>query len=369
MRESLRIVVFGLSLSSSWGNGHATTWRSLVGALAARGHAILFLECDRPWYAAHRDLPDPDFCSLAFYADRGDLQAFREPVARADLVIVGSFVPDGIAVGDFVRSTARGVTAFYDIDTPVTTASLVGGACDYLEPRQIPGYDLYLSFTGGPMLRRIETSYGSPAARPLYCSADPAVHRPVGGVPRYDLGYLGTYGADRQPALDRLLIEVARRAPDLRFVVAGPLYPPEIAWPGNIERVEHVGPGDHAAFYASHRFTLNVTRADMVRAGWSPSVRLFEAAACGVPIISDRWEGIGTVFEEEREILVRETADQVLDLLRRMPEPERRALGAAGRARVLAEHTADHRAAALEAHVARAFERRALMREREAEIV
>ncbi len=369
MKESLRIVVFGLSLSSSWGNGHATTWRSLLKALAARGHRILFLECDRPWYAAHRDLPEPDFCRLAFYADRDDLEAFREPVARADLVIVGSFVPDGIAVGDFVRTVARGVTAFYDIDTPVTTAALVRGECDYLEPRLIPDYDLYLSFTGGPMLRRIETCYGSPAARPLYCSADPTVHRPTGGHPRYDLGYLGTYGADRQPALDRLLIEVARRAPDLRFVVAGPLYPPDIEWPANIDRIEHVGPGDHAAFYASQRFTLNVTRADMVRAGWSPSVRLFEAAACGVPIISDRWEGIGTIFEEDHEILVRDTADQVLDLLRGMREAERRALGAAGRARVLAEHTADHRAAALETHAARALERRAALRERETEIV
>ncbi len=357
--ESFRIVVLGLSLSSSWGNGHATTWRSLLKALGARGHDVLFLECDRPWYAAHRDLPNPDFCRLAFYDDATDLDAFREPVARADAVIVGSFVPDGIAVGRFVQDTARGVRAFYDIDTPVTLAALARGECDYLSPRLIPGYDLYLSFTGGPALERIERCYGSPAARALYCSADPEVYRPLGGTPRYDLGYLGTYGADRQPALERLLIDVARRAPDLRFVVAGPLYPPDIVWPANVDRIDHVGPDGHPAFYADQRFTLNVTRADMARAGYSPSVRLFEAAACAVPILSDRWPGLETVFDPLREIRIVDTTEDVLAILRTMPDAERLALGASARRRVLEEHSSSRRASALEVFIAEARARRA----------
>src|SRR4051794_3327793 len=154
---SLHIVVLGLSITSSWGNGHATTYRALLRELAARGHDILFLERDVPWYAAHRDLPHPSFCRTHLYASLAELkESFARQVGDADLVIVGSYVPDGVAVGDWVQRTARGVTAFYDIDTPVTLAALARGEHEYIAPRQISGYHLYLSFTGGPTLKRIE---------------------------------------------------------------------------------------------------------------------------------------------------------------------------------------------------------------------
>lgn len=347
----LRIVVLGLSLSSSWGNGHATTYRALLRALAARGHDVLFLERDVPWYAARRDLADPDYCRLEFYRDVAGLAAHRAAVAAADAVIVGSYVPDGVAVGRFVQRTARGVVAFYDIDTPVTLAKLARGDEEYLSAALIPGYHLYLSFTGGPMLRRIEREYGSPAARVLYCSVDPRHYRPRDVPLRWDLSYIGTYGADRQPMLERLLLEPARRAPHLRFAVAGPLYPGDIAWPPNVERMDHVAPGDHPAFYAASRFTLNVTRADMVRAGYSPSVRLFEAAACGAPIISDPWDGLATILRPGEEILVATTPDKALEALTAWPESRRRGLALAARRRVLAEHTASHRAGELERHL------------------
>ncbi len=348
----MRLVVLGLSLSSSWGNGHATTFRALLGAFAAREHDILFLERDVPWYGgAARDLVDPDFCRLAFYDDLAGLAAFEPEIADADAVVVGSYVPDGRAVGALVQRRARGVTAFYDIDTPVTVAALDRGACDYLAPDLIPGYDLYLSFTGGPMLDRLAREFGSPRPRALYCCVDPDRYRPGPSEPRWDLSYLGTYSDDRQPVLERLMLEPARRAPHLRFVVAGPQYPDAIAWPANVERIQHVGPDQHAAFYGSSRFTLNVTRADMVRAGWSPSVRLFEAAACGTAMISDPWEGLDAIFEPGRDILVARDADTVLGALTGMSEPDRQALGASGRARVLDAHTAAHRAAELERHI------------------
>ncbi|MDF2812678.1 MAG: glycosyltransferase [Microvirga sp.] len=355
--SGLRVVVLGLSLSSSWGNGHATTFRALLKAFAARGHDVLFLERDVPWYAAHRDLIDPDYCSLAFYASLSDLERFREAVGTAHAVIVGSYVPDGVALGQWVQETANGVVAFYDIDTPVTLAKLKRGECEYLNPNLIQNYDIYFSFTGGPTLDVLMDCYGSPAARTLYCSVDPKDYPVLDRQKRWDLSYLGTYSPDRQPTLERLLIEPARRASELRFVVAGPQYPANIDWPTNVERIDHVPPGEHATFYAQSRFTLNVTRADMIRAGFSPSVRLFEAAACGTPVISDRWEGIETLLSPDREIVLAHTTDQVLSVLRTWAEDRSAEMGRAARRRILAEHTANHRACSLEAALIHAMQK------------
>ncbi len=347
----LRIVVLGLSLSSSWGNGHATTYRALLRALAARGHDILFLERDVPWYASTRDLTDPAYCRLAFYSGLPDLDRYAGAIETADVVMVGSYVPNGIAVGRLVQSAARGIKAFYDIDTPVTVEDLEADTCSYLSRELAAGYDLYLSFTGGPILALIERRFGVPAARALYCSVDPDAYAPQRRPTRWDLSFLGTYGADRQPALHRLLIEPARRAPHLRFAVAGAQYPDDIAWPDNVERIEHVPPSEHPAFYAASRFTLNVTRAGMVRAGFSPSVRLFEAAAAGTAIISDAWLGLETILQPEREVIVATRSEDVLAALLSIPETRRRRLGQAARRRVIAGHTAVRRAAQLETYL------------------
>jgi spore maturation protein CgeB len=353
MTEPMRIVILGLSVTSSWGNGHATTYRALVAQLSARGHDVLFLERDVPWYAAHRDLPEPPYCRTALYQDRADLeQRFGDEVRESDLVIVGSFVPEGVAVGEWVVRTAAGVTAFYDIDTPVTLARLARAECDYLSLELIPRYHLYLSFTGGPTLERLERELGSPAARALYCSVDPDVYRPQALDARWDLGYMGTYSADRQRGLERLLLEPAAQARSLRFLVAGPQYPEDVRWPDNVTRLPHVEPSRHPWLYGSQRFTLNLTRADMIAAGWSPSVRLFEAAACGTPIVSDYWEGLETFLAPGREILLAGSAREVLEILHEMPEGERLALGERARQRVLAAHTSAHRARELESYVA-----------------
>jgi spore maturation protein CgeB len=350
----IRLVVLGLSLSSSWGNGHATTFRALLKEFAARGHDILFLERDVPWYAANRDIEDPNYCQLEFYSDLAGLEKWRRDIANADAVMVGSYVPDGVAVGRYVQTNAEGVTAFYDIDTPVTLAKLERGDFEYLSPEIIPGYDVYLSFTGGPTLRHLEQHYRSPAARALYCSVDPSAYPPLTVPKTWDLSYLGTYSPDRQPTLERLLIEPARRMPDRRFVVAGPQYPADIEWPDNVDRIEHLPPVDHAAFYAASRFTLNVTRADMIAAGWSPSVRLFEAAACAVPVISDRWDGIESLFAPGAEILLAETSEAVTEILADWSEVDARGMGQAARARVLDGHKAADRAAELERYLSEA---------------
>ncbi len=351
----LRIAILGLSITSSWGNGHATTWRALVRALAQRGHDVLFLERDVPWYASHRDLPDPPWCRTVLYEDLGTLRTqWGEAIAGADLVIVGSFVPDGIEVGDWVQKQARGVTAFYDIDTPVTLAALAQQACTYLSHSQLPGYDLYLSFTGGPTLERLERQFGARAARVLYCAVDPQLHAAQDVACSLDLGYMGTDSTDRRAGLETLLLAPARRWPQGRFAVAGANHPGTADWPANVRYVPHLPPPEHRAFYGSQRFTLNLTRADMRAAGWSPSVRLFEAAACGTPIISDRWAGIEDVLTPGREIFLADSADEVLALLTDLPEDQRRAAGEAARQRVLGAHTAEHRARELEAYVAEA---------------
>jgi spore maturation protein CgeB len=358
----LNVVVLGLSLSSSWGNGHATTFRALLKAFAARGHDVEFLERDVPWYAAHRDLVDPDFCRLTFYDDLEGLERYRDAVANADAVMVGSYVPDGVAVGRWIQATAKGITAFYDIDTPVTLAKLQREDFEYVSPDLIPGYDVYFSFTGGPTLETLMGRYGSPAARALYCSVDPEAYPALDKPKRWDLSYLGTYSADRQPTLERLLLEPARRLPELRFVVAGPQYPADIRWPANVDRIEHVPPHEHPAFYAASRFTLNVTRADMIRAGYSPSVRLFEAAACRTPIISDVWDGLESLLAPDREIVLAQGSEDVIGVLQNWSDSRRVAMATAGRDRVLAEHTAGHRARALEEGLNEALERRAARR-------
>ncbi len=341
----MKLVVLGLSLSSSWGNGHATTFRALLSAFAERGHEVLFLERDVPWYANNRDLAAPDFCRLEYYAGLDSLERWRPLVESADAVMVGSYVPEGVEVGRWVQRHALGVTCFYDIDTPVTLAKLARDDFEYLSPELIPGYDIYFSFTGGPTLDRLEQEFGSPAARALYCSVDTDRYRPLDVEKRWDLSYLGTYSPDRQPTLERLLLEPARARPDLRFAVAGPQYPEDIDWPANVERIEHLPPADHPAFYSASRFTLNVTRADMIAAGWSPSVRLFEAAACATPIISDRWPGIEEVLTPGEEIILADDTAAVLEAL----EGPASTIAAAAQRRVLAHHSAGKRAEQLEA--------------------
>jgi spore maturation protein CgeB len=353
----MKLVVLGLSLSSSWGNGHATTFRALLQAFAERGHDILFLERDVPWYRNQRDLEDPGFCRLEFYSDTADLKRWGAEISAADAVMVGSYVPDGVDVARVVQQAAHGAVAFYDIDTPVTLAKLERGDFEYLSPEIIPGYHVYLSFTGGPTLDFIERRYGSPAARPLYCSVDAERYQPLDVPTRWDLSYLGTYSDDRQPTVERLLNEVARRLPHRRFCVAGPQYPAGIDWPTNVERIDHVPPAEHPEFYAASRFTLNVTRADMIKAGWSPSVRLFEAAACATPVISDIWAGLEDLLAPNREILFARASEDVIAALEGLDDTQAAAIGRAARGRVLAEHTARHRAEELERHLLEATQR------------
>lgn len=344
----MKIVLYGLTITSSWGNGHATTYRSLLKALARRGHSITFVEKDVEWYRSNRDLPEPPYCTVRLYEDWATEHPALLALSRdADAIVVGSYFPDAIAATEALHAAGLGPLLFYDIDTPITLAGLrAQGRTDYLRADLIPYYAAYLSFTGGPALKELEERFGAPRAVPFYCSVDPELYRPtaVQAAFRCSLSYLGTYARDRQPKLLALLNMTAQQSPDEHFIVAGPQYPEHEPWAPNVERIIHLSPPQHPAFYSSSRFTLNLTRDDMVAAGWSPSVRLFEASACGAAILSDRWPGLEEFLEPGREILLPRTADDVATILQDTPEAEREAMGKRARERILAQHTSEHRA-------------------------
>jgi len=341
----MKIVILGLSYTSSWGNGHATTYRALIRELCARGRDVLFLERDMPWYAQNRDAPTAAKpAKVELYSSLSDLRKrYTRAIKSAAAVIVGSYVPEGIEVGEWVVATAEGAVAFYDIDTPVTLAQLERGDCAYVSRELIRCYQLYLSFTGGPTLRRLEDIWGSPMARPLYCSVDVSLYSPQRVKKRWDLGYLGTYSVDRQPTLEKMLLEPARRWRTGRFSVAGALYPEKITWPENVTRTSHLPPAEHRKYYNQQRFTLNVTRADMIDAGYSPSVRLFEAAACGAAVLSDQWCGLEDFYTPGEQILTARVGADTLAALD-MSDAQLRSIGRAARERTLDEHTSRHRA-------------------------
>lgn len=351
----MKLVVFGLAISSSWGNGHATLWRGLVKALARRGWRVVFFEKNVSWYADARDYHALPGGELVLYDDFEAIRASaRQHVAEADVAMVTSFCPDGIAAGALIADAAPGRRVFYDLDTPVTIAKLdAGETLPWIGPRGLADYDLALSYTGGPALDALVGRLGAPAAAPLYGHVDPDVHRPASPDPAFagTLSYLGTFAADRQAALETLMIDAARARPSDRFVIAGAQYPADFPWTDNIFFVRHLPPDAHPAFYAASGLTLNITREAMARSGWCPSGRLFEAAACGAVVLSDTWPGLDAFFEPGRDILIARTTDDTLSALD-LSGAERARIAEAARARVLAEHTSDHRAVTLEAILA-----------------
>jgi spore maturation protein CgeB len=354
----MKIVIFGLAITSSWGNGHATTFRALCRALHARGHRIVFFEHDTEWYAHNRDLPEPAFCQTRIFDNWNDVLPFvRVELHDCDVAVVGSYFPDGIAAINAVLDSPAPLKAFYDIDTPITVSQLrESGRTGYLLQEQISGFDVYYSFTGGPMLKEIENRFGARLAVPLYCSFDPQQYRrfPVNKRFACDLSYMGTYAPDRQPKIEEFFCAPARLLPERTFILAGPQYPKAIRWPANVRRITHLNPRWHSRFYSSSRLTLNVTRRDMVRAGYSPSVRLFEAAASGATIVSDNWPGLDTFFRPQQEILLPTCTEDVARYISELSDEELRTIGARAQERVLAEHTSERRASEFEQALERA---------------
>jgi spore maturation protein CgeB len=352
VRRSDEIIFIGLSITSSWRNGHASTYRALLHGLHRLGQKVLFLERDQPWYASNRDAPVLSYCQSRLYLDIDELRARYTPRIRAAAaVIVGSSIEQGREICEWVLNHATGVKVFYDIDARATLAGLRDDRCEYLRASQVPAFDAILSFIGGPQLQSMEREFGARRARPLYCSVDVDLHRPTGSRRDVDLGYLGTYSDDRQPALEQLLNEPARRLPKRRFAVAGAEYPSRVAWPKNVQRIDHMMPAGHAPFYRRQRFTLHLTPATMRQAGYSPSVPLLEAAACGTPIISDEWGGIEELLEPGKEVLLARSAAEMMHYLESISDAQAEQIAAAARERVCARDNSVSRAGELMRHL------------------
>jgi spore maturation protein CgeB len=249
MRRGLNIAFFGSSLVSAYWNGAATYYRGIIRALHDAGHHITYVghvytRDHNAFNCSPRVILNINRASMARYGFSPPTRIFKAAGAGACLITV-------------------------------TLANLAHGTTAYLSPALVQRYAPYLSFTGGPTLERLERQYGALRARPLYCAVDAELYDPEPSAERWELGYLGTYSPDRQAALDALLLEPARRWTTGRFVVAGPQYPPGLAWPANVQRIDHLPPAAHRAFYSAQQFTLNITRADMLHAGvaverWRP---------------------------------------------------------------------------------------------------
>ena len=343
----MHVVIFGLTVSSSWGNGHATLWRGFLKAMSRRGHTATFYERDVPYYATTRDGWEPP-AGIAlrlfdsFESIRGEA---AHELAYADVALVTSYCGDGPAASRLVLDSRAQVRAFYDLDTPVTLEALSTGAgVPYLPAEGLAEFDIVLSYTGGRALEELTTRLGARAVSPLYGWVDPEVHFPVPPRQEYRsaLSYLGTYAPDRQRALEELFVTPARDLSEQRFIIGGAQYPASFPWSQNIFFVSHMPPSLHPAFFSSSRFTLNVTRRAMADYGFCPSGRIFEAAACGTPLISDKWAGLEAFLQPGLEIFTASTSSDVLAALS-LSDQERGRIAEAARARVLAHHTAERR--------------------------
>jgi spore maturation protein CgeB len=343
----MKIVIFGLTVSSSWGNGHATLWRGLLRALHQEGHEIHFFEKDAPYYARWRDATSFEYAHLHLYAQwEENLRDAKAALAGADVGVVTSYCPDGVGACDLVLSSNLPRSVFYDMDTPVTLARLDRGEqVEYIPSAGLASFDLVLSYTGGQALTLLRERLRARCAATLYGWVDPEIHHRVQASPWYeaDLSYLGTYAEDRQTALEELFFAPARRLPGKKFVIGGAKYPNPETWPQNIRHYHHVGPPEHCAFYSSSPLTLNVTRASMAAMGYCPSGRFFEATAAGTAVLSDWWEGLDTFFEPGEEILIASSAGDAIAALAKNPEELRR-IGARAKRRTLDCHTAEIRA-------------------------
>jgi spore maturation protein CgeB len=353
MTPALDIAFFGSSLVSAYWNGAATYYRGIVRALHDRGHRITFYEPDAYGRQQHRDIPDPEYARVVVYAGEGEdgVYGALEAARGADLVVKAS------GVGVFDELLEREVlalqgpdtlVAFWDVDAPATLDRVHHNPADAFLPL-VPRYDVVFTYGGGDPVVAAYTALGARLCVPIYNALDPSTHHPVPGESRFacDLAFLANRLPDREARVDEFFFRAAVRAPRRRFLLGGNGWQ-DRAMPPNVAYLGHVYTHEHNALNCSATAVLNVHRDSMVRNGWSPATRLFEAAGAAACQITDAWRGIEEFLEPDREILVARDGAEVAELLDGLTPARARAIGQAAYRRVLAEHTYAHRAALVE---------------------
>ena len=344
----MRIAFYGSSLVSSYWNGAATYYRGLVRALHQRGHEVTFFEPDAFGRQEHRDLADPEWADVVVY----EPGRWREALARgagADVVVKASGV--GVCDEELERGALEAgaaTTVFWDVDAPATLARLER---DEDEPLRelVRRYDLVLTYGGGEPVVERYLALGARECVPVYNALDPETHHPVAPEARFgcDLAFLGNRLPDREARVEEFFFRAAELAPGRSFLLGGAGWD-DRPLPANVRSFGHVSTNDHNALNSTPLAVLNVTRADMAANGWSPAMRLFEAAGAGACLITDAWEGIDLFLEPGEEVLVAEDGRAVAELVEGLSPGKAREIGAAARERLLAEHTYAHRAELVE---------------------
>jgi spore maturation protein CgeB len=350
----MNIAFFGSSIVSAYWNGAATYYRGIVRALHDRGHRITFYEPDAFGRQQHRDIDDPDWCTVVVYPAETEQQVLAtvEQARGADLVVKAS----GVGVHDTLLESAvlslqapGRLVLFWDVDAPATLDRMQADPADPLRAL-VPRYDLVLTYGGGEPVRAAYRDLGARECVPIYNALDPATHFPVEPDPRFEarLGFLGNRLPDREERVEEFFLRAAAQLPAHRMLLGGSGWQDK-AMPPNVHYVGHVYTADHNAFNCTPLAVLNISRASMARYGFSPATRVFEAAGAGACLITDAWEGVDTFFEPGSELLVAGNADEVAAHVEALRPQTARRIGQAALQRVRAEHTYAHRAAQLDA--------------------
>ena len=349
----MHIAFYGSSLLSSYWNGAATYYRGLLQALAAHGHDITFYEPDAFDRQAHRDIDPPNWAHVVVYpATLAAVHDVAAEAARADVVVKASGV--GVFDDELLDATmdaARpgAVRIFWDVDAPATlAASRADPGCTLR--RRLADLDYVLTYGGGPPVVAAYHALGARACIPIYNALDPLTHFPTPPDPAYtvDLAFLANRLPDREARVEEFFLAPAASLPASHFILGGSGWGGK-AMPSNVACLGHVPTALHNVFNSSPRAILNVARDSMAAVGFSPATRLFEVAGAAACLITDAWEGIEHFLTPNHEVLVARDGADVIEHLRTLTPARAREIGAAARARCIAEHTYARRAAQVHA--------------------
>ncbi len=343
----MKLAFYGSSLLSSYWNGAATYYRGLLRALAARGFEITFHEPDVWERRQHRDIAMPDWCRVNVWpGTSAGLASAAACAGAADAVVVASgigFEDDRLREAVLAQARPDALRLWWDVDAPATLAAMRADSAHPLR-QQLPAFDLILTYGGGAPVVLGYRALGARDCVPVYNALDPDTHHPVAPNPRFaaDLGFLANRLPDREARAAEFFLRPARLRPADRFLLGGSGWGEGL--PANVLALGHVGTADHNAFNCTPRAVLNVARDSMAEVGFSPATRVFEAAGAGACLITDAWEGIPLFLEPGAEILVARDGRDVAEILAGLSAEAAARIGAAARARVLAQHTYAHRA-------------------------